>query len=260
MWQRYNSTSHIFEKSVDNGANWSPLGLSAAIITEGTISPSQLPASIAYINISNQFVADQILVKTAPRIWLNDSSQPANLKIWDILNNAQRLKFSTSNDSYGTLGSVLELDRIGNAYVGAAFFERGRTTAVGYWTNQPFSASEYTVSGGTGTWTVGAAAVIWNRYTVIGKTMHWSLYISWFSGSNVLTGAATALAIRLPGGLVANASPLGAVPYGIDSNVRADFDWSCTAGGNVLTVNKKTGAAFGTTPPGIIATVTVEIQ
>ena len=43
MWQRWNQTTHIFEKSTDNGAIWTPLGLSAAIITEGVMDIARLP-------------------------------------------------------------------------------------------------------------------------------------------------------------------------------------------------------------------------
>lgn len=43
MWQRWNQSTHIFEKSDDNGQNWVPMPLSADIITEGTISASRLP-------------------------------------------------------------------------------------------------------------------------------------------------------------------------------------------------------------------------
>jgi hypothetical protein len=37
MWQRWNGTTRIFEKSSDNGVVWTPLGLDASIITQGVI-------------------------------------------------------------------------------------------------------------------------------------------------------------------------------------------------------------------------------
>lgn len=66
MWQRWNQTTHIFEKSTDNGVVWTPLGLNASIITEGVMDPARLPpvaplpANIAYNNINNNFVAQTI--------------------------------------------------------------------------------------------------------------------------------------------------------------------------------------------------------
>jgi hypothetical protein len=55
MWQRWNQTSHIFEKSVDNGASWTPLPLSASIITEGTIPIARQWPTTAYTDVSNVF-------------------------------------------------------------------------------------------------------------------------------------------------------------------------------------------------------------
>lgn len=58
MWQRWNSGTKIFEKSSDNGASWTPLGLDAAIITQGTFSPSVL-GNVAIKDQPNTFTADQ---------------------------------------------------------------------------------------------------------------------------------------------------------------------------------------------------------
>lgn len=64
----------------------------------------------------------------------------------------------------------------------------------------PFNAANFRGTGGM-IWTVGAAAVIENRYAVIGHLLIWSFYISWFSGANVLSGTpANALEILMPGG------------------------------------------------------------
>jgi len=45
VWQRYNGTTKIFEKSVDNGGSWAPLGLDAAIITQGALALARFPVS-----------------------------------------------------------------------------------------------------------------------------------------------------------------------------------------------------------------------
>lgn len=42
MWQRWNQTTHIFEKSDNDGGTWTPIGLSADIITEGTLAALRL--------------------------------------------------------------------------------------------------------------------------------------------------------------------------------------------------------------------------
>lgn len=42
MWERWNSTTHIFEKSSDDGAIWTPLNLDGAVITEGLVAVARL--------------------------------------------------------------------------------------------------------------------------------------------------------------------------------------------------------------------------
>lgn len=46
MWQRWNQSTHIFEKSDNDGASWTPLGLDGAIITEGSIADARLSANV----------------------------------------------------------------------------------------------------------------------------------------------------------------------------------------------------------------------
>lgn len=41
-WTRWNITTHIYEISTDNGQNWNPLDLDAAVLTEGTVNPARL--------------------------------------------------------------------------------------------------------------------------------------------------------------------------------------------------------------------------
>jgi microcystin-dependent protein len=42
-WLRWNTTSHIFEYSTDNGATYVPLPLNASILNEGTLNPAVIP-------------------------------------------------------------------------------------------------------------------------------------------------------------------------------------------------------------------------
>lgn len=55
MWQRWNGTSHVFEKSDDNGSSWAPLPLSAATITEGILADARLSANVALRNANNVY-------------------------------------------------------------------------------------------------------------------------------------------------------------------------------------------------------------
>ena len=66
MWQRWNSSTHIFEKSDNDGASWTPLGLSGAIITDGTVADARLSSNVALLNAANVFTANQRVNKTRP--------------------------------------------------------------------------------------------------------------------------------------------------------------------------------------------------
>jgi hypothetical protein len=48
MWMRWNQTTHIFEKSDNNGSSWVPLALDASIITEGALAKARHHAQTAF--------------------------------------------------------------------------------------------------------------------------------------------------------------------------------------------------------------------
>lgn len=202
MWQRWNQSSHIFEKSTDNGGSWTPLGLNASIITEGTIADTRLPSNLARMD------------------------QPNNT----------------------------------NFIISGSFFESSRSQPLGYWQDIPFNAANF-VAQAPMAWNVGAGAVVRNRYTLIGKTVIWSLYISWFSGSNSLSGSPTPyIGIN---GLPLN--PLGAQLKAIDfiggiagapsvNGLIAE----ATSGG--IQIRKDPGTNFALTDvPGFITTIILEL-
>src|SRR4029434_5791870 len=100
------------------------------------------------------------------------------------------------DDGSGTTGTI-----INNAWK-TEFYNQidAALPTSGAWTAIPFNAAHYTAAGG-GTWTVGAPSFIQNRYTTIGKMLHWSVFISWGSGASTIAGAVTALQVALPAGL-----------------------------------------------------------
>lgn len=63
-------------------------------------------------------------------------------------------------------------------------FEHGRSVAMGEWINIPFNAANF-FGDGVITWTVASGDMITNRYTLIGKTMFWSVFI----GSSIVGGS-----------------------------------------------------------------------
>jgi hypothetical protein len=163
---------------------------------------------------------------------------------------------STLNASTSTHGLLRKLSNVATQYLDGT----GAWTVPpvgGTWTAVPFSAANFTASGG-GTWTVGAGAIILNRYTVIGKTVHWSLYVSWFSGSNTIAGTVTGLNVFLPA--ITFTTPIyQRVAYGIDAGVLAEMLCQPT-GGSAVQFFKMNGTNFtaGTTT-GFMTTMTWEI-
>src|SRR5580765_8751668 len=126
--------------------------------------------------------------------------------------------------------------------------------SYGQWLDVPFNAANFGANGGA-TWTIGLGAILKNRYTLLQKTVVWSLYASWFSGSNTLAGAgATALMVNLPGGFSCAGSIIIAADYGIDGGARVDVD--AAPQGTSCAFYKKNGTNWTPGSPGLIATLT----
>jgi len=104
-------------------------------------------------------------------------------------------------------GSVLSLETAGAAsattfqFLGAAasfaspIKERGRTTAIGEWTDVPYSSGNFTAS--SGAWSTLASCQITYAYTLIGKTAIVDFQID----STNVTAATTYLILTLPSGI-----------------------------------------------------------
>jgi hypothetical protein len=130
--------------------------------------------------------------------------------------------------------------------------------SYGLWLDVPFNAANFTANGGA-TWTLGLGAILKNRYMVIGKTLTWSFYVSWFSGSNTLAGAgATALIINLPGGYTSPGSVMLPASYSIDGGARVGVD--AAPNGTSCAFYKQNGTNWTAGSPGIVSTLTFEIQ
>jgi hypothetical protein len=131
MWQRYNQTSHIFEKSVDNGVSWLPLPLSGAVITEGTIP------NVAYTNAPNTFNQTQIISSSSSaRLLIIDPSRPVDQRRFDIINNGGLLALRSINDAETVEQSAVRLNRNGNV------------TLTGSWLTVMGASAGVTLNGG----------------------------------------------------------------------------------------------------------------
>jgi hypothetical protein len=254
MWQRFNTSINKFESSIDKGVSWQPLLIDASSITS-ILDKTQLPASVAYEDEANIFTADQRIDKINPRLVLFDTNVPVNARMFRILNLSQALYFQALDDAQGAVQNTpLILNRSGDAIVGRDIYEKVRSTALGHWISVPFSASNFFANAGGGTWTVGSAAVLRNRYALIGKTLIWSFYISWFSGSNTVAGTVTSLGMTVPGGFTPAATQLLAGAFTTEAG-----GIYFTVTGATLVVSRVAGGNFGVTP-GLGASLSLEIQ
>jgi hypothetical protein len=151
-------------------------------------------SNVARTDAANTFTANQTIDKATPIIRLRDSAQPADARLFRIFNDGQHLIIDAINDAETVgVGSVV-LERTGDLKIYRDVYEKQRTTPLGHWIDVPYNAANFTASAGT--WTVPAGNVYANGYTVIGKTLYWSILII---GSTVSTTAGN-LRIAIPFG------------------------------------------------------------
>jgi len=124
----------------------------------------------------------------------------------------------------------------------------------------PFSASDFTASGG-GTWTVSAGAVVGSRYTLRGKFLHWSVYLS----STTIGGAPTALLIRVPGKFLGIAATAWAGVQRVGQIYDAGGQQECIVGPytgstDYLSIQKNSNLPFAAgASPVVLFSITMEV-
>ena len=129
MWQRYNQTGHIFEKSVDNGATWVPLPLNGAIITEGPINIYATGSSFnAGSSISN---ALEITGSSPTMISLVEHTAAPNNKRWRMFLYGGTFNIDCVDDAItGVQSAPLVLHRDGNMTIQGAIVSQGQLVAL----------------------------------------------------------------------------------------------------------------------------------
>lgn len=200
MWQRWNQSTHIFEKSTDNGGSWTPLGLNASIITEGTLPDARLSSNVALKGSTNVFTAAQSLVASDARIILTQDNarfnyiQATNYGL-DIMNNVYydtvgnnvlprpaapswivRLShtdnFTIFRAPAGSVGysQLFSVGANGSASAAGPIYERSRGYFMGQ--RQSWVPAIYTAEGA-----VVTPGSITAAYCVIGDILFWSVYL-----------------------------------------------------------------------------------
>lgn len=142
---------------------------------------------------------------------------------------------------------------------GGTISERGRTTPLGEWIAVSFSAGNFTAHGGTGevSWTVGSGDVEVNRYTLIGKTLLWSVRIT----QSTIGNTPNELRIVIPGGFTANHVGSFAVPYFNDNGALRD-DVIATPFSTYVSIARAGGSNFlaSTDATAVYFSIFLEIQ
>jgi hypothetical protein len=211
---------------------------------------------------------DITISKTVPRFGLNNTALAVDARLWrQYVDGAGNLAVSALNDAASVVQATpLTLARTGNVAIGGtttshtgSLSERGRLVAMGEWQDLAFNAANFTAGGG-GTWTVNAAALLYNRYTLIGKTLHWRLYVAWFGGISTVAGTVTELRIAAPPGLTFNASgQTQRLTYGIEGgSVFTEGLVAPTSG--YVALSKLAGTNWSAGTAGVVLMLTLEIS
>lgn len=134
---------------------------------------------------------------------------PSTILVVQEVNTTGGLTVGESLDVVGdiTLGGNLVAGQ--NVRANVAFYEYGRTVAMGYWQNEPFNALNYTATNNlqqpVGLWTLTAPDQLVLRWTIIGKTM----LVAWNLTATSVTSTPNLLRIKIPGGHTAHGLATG---------------------------------------------------
>ena len=170
---------------------------------EKTTLYNQIDASAAFVNAANTFTGNQKISKAIPRLQLVDTAQPANARHFELASTGQEVFFQYLNDAETVnTATPLRVSLVGNVYAGVDLYEKSRVTPIGHWIAVPFSAANFLVAG-AGSWTVASGNVAFNHYTLIGKTMLWTLMLQ----GTTVASTPNNLIVNLPSGITATTRP-----------------------------------------------------
>jgi len=164
---------------------------------------------------------------------------------------------SVTGDAYANM--VIATSHIysngGSAIIAGNIYERGRNAvAMGEWQDVPFSAANFTASGGAA-WTVAAGNVALNRYALIGKTLIWALYLT---GGSISGATPAELYIRVPGGFTVKPYVAGATAQLMDPGAHNGTVYA-NANTTVVTVQQNPYAFFAINS-GMVVMFTISLE
>jgi hypothetical protein len=234
--------------------------LSGSVLTSGTVADARLSSNIPKLDSANTFTkafatgAHAIQIRAAtPLFSLWESASPADSRLWRHYVSAQQYLIVATDDAETTnLAVPITLNRSGDLAVGRDLFEKGRSAALGHWTSVAFASGNFTADGGA-TWTISTQFV--NRYTVIGKTLAWTLSVA---GSVNL--AATNLFIALPFGSSTSGYGLTRAAYASSVGVETGARGFVASGGTTLQIVRSPAATWAVGDASVQFTAIIQIS
>lgn len=140
--------------------------------------------NVALRDSKNYFSDDQFIQKPGASMRMVDLNGAPNQRLWVMgCDQAPDFHFQARDDATPpTVTNTAIFRRSGRVDIGGPISERGRTTPVGEWIEYPLTTAHVGCSGGT----ITNLAVLNSHYTLIGKTLTWSVnFNATMSGQSV---------------------------------------------------------------------------
>lgn len=167
--------------------------------TGKALADSGIPATqVARRDQNNLFTGQKQTIQSGvPQLILTDTSGATDQKTTQVYAQNGTVVIATLNDAMSAQQGSLTLSRSGALNLtgpvrAPSYFELSRSTALGFWTDVPFAASNY------GNMTVAAGNVWQHAYTLIGNTLIFTLYLS-----SVTIATPASVTVVIPGGFTA---------------------------------------------------------
>jgi len=162
-------------------------------------------------------------------------------------------------DPISTIGSGSQAVSVGGSISSTSgYYERGRSVKMGEWITVSYSSGNFTASAGS--WTVDSGDVVRNRYTLVGKTMAWTVALK----ETDVSSTPAELRIAIPGSFTANAEAGCRAYYAQDAGtVVTDVRASVVPSGTYVSLIRDSVANWTTTSGDntwVYFTITFEVQ
>jgi hypothetical protein len=251
----YERLRKLEKEAADMAALLQVLEIDASQVTSGTLDEARLPASVAHEDEANIFTLNQLVQKTRPEWVLQGASGSEKFRTAAHAAGSMMVGRNVSYDGAnwnlddtaltGDLFSLADLMGYWHVTAGAnprvpaekfkvnttgQLFERGRTTAIGEYQSRAYNAANFTASGGGTFVPQNAGAVQVERWALVGKQMHYVVYVNPFS----ITGTPATIFISIPGGFTCANQAVGFFRGSNAGAAAAVGTMYVTTGGNTI--------------------------